>query len=44
MPGGKLKIEVADDFAVRMTGPVVHVANGELSHEIFTAEESATEK
>jgi diaminopimelate epimerase len=33
MPGGKLRIEINDDYSVRMTGPVVKVADGELSRE-----------
>lgn len=35
MPGGKLIIELSDDFAVRMTGPVVKVADGRLCEELF---------
>jgi len=35
MPGGKLQIEVSDDYRVRMTGPVVKVADGELCDEVF---------
>lgn len=35
MPGGKLEIEVSDDFDVRMKGPVTKVADGELSDEVF---------
>jgi diaminopimelate epimerase len=38
MPGGQLAIEVDENFAVRMTGPVVHVANGHLSHELTKSE------
>lgn len=40
MPGGKLEIEVADDFEVRMTGPVTKVADGELSDEVFEVSQS----
>ncbi len=40
MPGGQLAIEVDENFAVRMTGPVVHIANGQLSHEMFYDEEA----
>jgi diaminopimelate epimerase len=35
MPGGKLEIEIGDNYAVRMTGPVVQVAEGRLSREIL---------
>jgi diaminopimelate epimerase len=35
MPGGNLEIEIADDFAITMTGPVVRVAEGFLSPELF---------
>jgi diaminopimelate epimerase len=34
MPGGALHVEIAPDFAVRMTGPVGRVAEGELSLEM----------
>lgn len=37
MPGGQLRIEVGDDFRVRMTGPVVKVAEGELTNEALEA-------
>jgi diaminopimelate epimerase len=33
MPGGRLAIEVDDRFAVRMTGPVVRIADGEVAAE-----------
>src|SRR5262249_30223344 len=33
MPGGQLLIEVADDFAARLTGPVTKVAEGVLCPE-----------
>jgi diaminopimelate epimerase len=33
MPGGALLVEVADDYSVRMTGPVTRVAEGEVSAE-----------
>lgn len=35
MPGGKILIEIDDDFAVTMTGPVAKVCEGKLSEEIF---------
>lgn len=38
MPGGLLKIEIADDFAIRMTGPVTKVAEGLLHTELFTTQ------
>ncbi len=36
MPGGLLRIEIADDFSIRMTGPVTRVAEGTLHPELFT--------
>ena len=36
MPGGTLGIEIGDDFAIRMTGPVTAVAEGLVAKEIFT--------
>ena len=35
MPGGKLDITISDDFSITMTGPVVKVADGVISDEIF---------
>ena len=35
MPGGTLEIEIAEDFGITMTGPVVKVAEGDLSPELF---------
>jgi diaminopimelate epimerase len=35
MPGGRIDIALGEDYAVRMTGPVVKVAEGRLSREIF---------
>ena len=35
MPGGTIAIEIAEDYSVRMTGPVVKVAEGRLSREIL---------
>ncbi|MFH1499960.1 MAG: diaminopimelate epimerase [Verrucomicrobiota bacterium] len=35
MPGGTIGIEIADDYAVRMTGTVNRVATGELHDELF---------
>ena len=35
MPGGTLKIEIADDFSIRMTGPVTKVADGVIVAEMF---------
>jgi len=37
MPGGELEIEIGDDFAVQMTGPVTRVADGVLDPELFHA-------
>jgi diaminopimelate epimerase len=36
MPGGEIGIEIAADFAIRMTGPVTHVAEGVLQAQMFT--------
>ena len=36
MPGGEIGIEIAPDFAIRMTGPVTHVAEGTLQPQLFT--------
>jgi len=36
MPGGRIGIEIAPDFAIKMTGPVTRVATGELHPELFT--------
>jgi diaminopimelate epimerase len=35
MPGGQLKIQIADDYAITMTGPVTRVADGEIHPQIF---------
>jgi diaminopimelate epimerase len=36
MPGGKLTIQVAEDFTVTMLGPVTRVADGDLDDECLT--------
>lgn len=33
MPGGKIGIEIGDDYAVRMTGPATHVASMDFDEE-----------
>ena len=33
MPGGTLQIEIGPDFAMRMTGPVTHIADGDIDPE-----------
>ena len=33
MPGGEIDIEVGSDFAIRMTGPVTHIADGDIDPE-----------
>lgn len=35
MPGGELKIEIADDYSVLMTGGVTRVADGVINREMF---------
>jgi diaminopimelate epimerase len=36
MPGGRIGIEIGDDFAIKMTGPVTRVGEGTLHPELFT--------
>ncbi len=36
MPGGTLQIEIAEDFSIRMTGPVTKVSEGVIAQEMFT--------
>jgi len=36
MPGGQISIEIAPDFAIRMTGPVVKVRRGTIDPEMFS--------
>ena len=36
MPGGQLRITIADDYAVTMTGPVAKVCEGVMSEEMFS--------
>ena len=36
MRGGQIGIEIGDNFAIRMTGPVTRVAEGTLHAELFT--------
>ncbi|MBI5425111.1 MAG: diaminopimelate epimerase [Opitutae bacterium] len=36
MPGGQIRIEIGDGFAIKMTGPVTRVAEGSLHDELFT--------
>ena len=33
MPGGEIGIEIGNDFAIRMTGPVTHIADGDIDPE-----------
>ncbi len=35
MPGGTLSIEIAEDYSIRMTGPVTKVAEGTVAIEMF---------
>ncbi len=35
MPGGELKLEIAKDWQIRMTGDVREIASGHLSHELL---------
>jgi diaminopimelate epimerase len=34
MPGGVIAIEIGEDFAIRMTGPVTRVAEGTMAPEM----------
>ena len=36
MPGGQIGIEIAADYAIKMTGPTTRVAEGVLHPELFT--------
>ena len=38
MPGGKLGIEIGSEFAIRMTGPVVKVAEGNIAKDVFSTQ------
>jgi len=38
MPGGKIEIKIAPDFAISMTGSVTRVATGTIDPEMFTWE------
>jgi diaminopimelate epimerase len=38
MPGGKLGIEIGTNFAIRMTGPVVKVAEGNVAEDMFSTQ------
>lgn len=33
MPGGRIRIEIGAQFSVRMTGPVTHIADGDIDSE-----------
>jgi len=35
MPGGTIQIEIGQDYAIRMTGPVNHVADGHFGRDLF---------
>jgi diaminopimelate epimerase len=35
MPGGQLRVDVADDYTVAVNGAVIKVAEGQLSAEMF---------
>jgi diaminopimelate epimerase len=38
MPGGQIGIEIGEDYAIKMTGPVTRVAEGTLHDEVFTTQ------
>ena len=38
MPGGKLAIQVGEDFSILMTGPVTRIAEGLLHEEMFATQ------
>ena len=35
MPGGNIEIEIGEDYAIRMTGPVTRIGDGELQPEML---------
>lgn len=35
MPGGEIRIEIGDDYRIKMTGPVTRVADGKLHAELL---------
>jgi diaminopimelate epimerase len=35
MPGGKISIQIGDNYSISMTGPVTKVAEGIISEEMF---------
>ena len=35
MPGGRIEVSIADDYSMRMTGPVTRVCSGDISDEAF---------
>ena len=35
MPGGQLSIEIGPDYSIRLTGPVIKVAEGMMHPELF---------
>jgi len=35
MPGGQIKIQVNEDFAATMTGPVTKICDGNIADEMF---------
>lgn len=36
MPGGKLEIGISEDYSISLTGPVIKIAEGTLSPEMFS--------
>lgn len=36
MPGGKLEIHISEDYSISLTGPVIKIADGTLSPEMFS--------
>ena len=36
MPGGTIEIEIGDNYAITMTGPVTKIADGVLASEVFS--------
>jgi diaminopimelate epimerase len=35
MPGGKIEIEIGDEFSIRMTGAVTKICEGVMDRELF---------
>ena len=43
MPGGEIRIEIGVGYAIRMTGPVTHIADGDIDPECLERLDDATQ-